>query len=175
MKNAIRFGLVVTLALLCSCGFQLRGSGDSGFSSVSPKWKQLALISTPSNSDLAQQLRTRFNAYGVNWVNPRDANFTIHLQAEQFDQRYLTLNTSARAAEYQLTLTAHYWVTDKDNTIVIAKNQGRSVRQMTSDPSNVVGKAEEIKILRREMRSQLVQQIIRHIEFYAVGQQNKEL
>ncbi len=174
MKKALRLSLIAIIALLGACGFHLRGSGGSGFDNADPAWKQMALIAKPGNSELAQQLRTHFNAYGVNWVNPRAANYIVYLQPEHFDQRYLTLNTSARAAEYQLTLTTQYWVTNKNGEIIIPKNQGRTVRQMTSDPSNVLGKAEEVNILRREMRNQLVQQIIRRIEFYAAGQQKEK-
>ena len=43
------------------------------------------------------------------------------------------------------------------------------VKQMENDPRNVVGKAEEIRILQREMRAELSQQILRRIGFHAAA------
>jgi LPS-assembly lipoprotein len=43
-------------------------------------------------------------------------------------------------------------------------------KQMENDPSNVVGKAEEIRILQAEMRGELAQQILRRIGFHAAAQ-----
>jgi len=45
------------------------------------------------------------------------------------------------------------------------------VKQMENDPQNVVGKAEEIRILKSEMRSELARQIMRRIAFYAAAQE----
>ena len=40
---------------------------------------------------------------------------------------------------------------------------------MENDPRNVVGKAEEIRILKSEMRADLSRQIMRRIGFFAAG------
>jgi LPS-assembly lipoprotein len=37
---------------------------------------------------------------------------------------------------------------------------------MENDPRNVVGKAEEIRLLKAEMRAELAQQIMRRIGFF---------
>ena len=44
---------------------------------------------------------------------------------------------------------------------------GSVVKQMENDPRNVVGKSEEINLLREEMRAELAQQIVRRIGFFA--------
>jgi LPS-assembly lipoprotein len=45
------------------------------------------------------------------------------------------------------------------------------VKQMENDPRNVVGKAEEVRILRSEMRTELIQQIMRRIGYFAISTQ----
>jgi len=40
---------------------------------------------------------------------------------------------------------------------------------MENDPRNVVGKAEEIRILKDEMRTEIAQQIIRRIDFHVAS------
>ncbi len=42
---------------------------------------------------------------------------------------------------------------------------------MENDPRNVVGKAEEIRIIRSEMRTQLAQKVLRQIGFFAASTQ----
>ena len=42
---------------------------------------------------------------------------------------------------------------------------------MENDPRNVVGKSEEIQLLRQEMRAELAQQIMRRIGFFATSSQ----
>ena len=42
-------------------------------------------------------------------------------------------------------------------------------RQMENDPRNAMGKGEEVRILKAEMRTELAQQIIRRIGFFATS------
>ncbi|MDP5053027.1 MAG: hypothetical protein NWP69_04485 [Congregibacter sp.] len=42
-------------------------------------------------------------------------------------------------------------------------------KQMENDPQNVVGKAEEVRILRGELRGELASQILRRISFFAAN------
>ena len=48
-------------------------------------------------------------------------------------------------------------------TELIAESDAQVVRQFLDDPLNVVGKTEELRLLREEMRQDLAAQIIRRI------------
>ena len=91
------------------------------------------------------------------------------LGPERFQQRNLSLNSQARASEFELTLQSKFSVMDADGTEVMADTDATVVKQMENDPRNVVGKAGEISILRIEMRTELAQQIMRRIGFYAAS------
>ena len=52
---------------------------------------------------------------------------------------------------------------------VIEASSAAVIKQMENDPRNVVGKAEEIRILKAEMRTELAQQILRRIVFFAAS------
>jgi LPS-assembly lipoprotein len=162
--------LLGLLGLLQACGFQLRGSADSNLPGVDPAWRELYLASAQPSAELATEVRARFASHGINWVERDAANYVIRLGPEQFEQRYLSLSAQARAAEYQLTMKAEFAVTDREGNELIPMTETSVIQQMENDPRNVVGKAEETRILRNEMRTELVQQILRRITYFAAGQ-----
>jgi LPS-assembly lipoprotein len=156
--------------LLSACGFQLRGTGDS--STVVPDaWKSMHLITGNPNGEFSRDVQTLFAANGVQWLDREDANYTLTLGPERFSQRNLSLNAEARVAEFELTMRARFSVRDADNNEVMPTADASVIRQMENDPRNVVGKAEEVRILKSEMRTELAQQIMRRIGFFAASTQ----
>jgi outer membrane lipopolysaccharide assembly protein LptE/RlpB len=53
----------------------------------------------------------------------------------------------------------------------MARDTGAVNKQMENDPENVVGKAEEVRILRGELRGELAAQIFRRISFFAASEE----
>lgn len=154
--------------LLGACGFQLRGTGDEG-ASIPGAWKSMHLITGNPNGEFSREVQSRFAANGVDWKSREDASYRLLLGPERFSQRNLSLNAEARAAEFELTMRARFSVRDADNNEVIAETDVSTIKQMENDPRNVVGKAEEIRILKTEMRRELAQQIMRRIGFFAAS------
>jgi LPS-assembly lipoprotein len=154
--------------LLGACGFQLRGTGVT---TVPESWKSMHLVTDNPNSEFSREVKTRFAANGIQWMDSEDANYRVVLGPERFSQRNLSLNAQARAAEFELTMRSKFSVLDAHNTVVLESTEARVVKQMENDPRNVVGKAEEIRILKAEMRAELAQQIMRRIGFYAASTQ----
>ncbi len=167
-RTASLLWLALACVLLGGCGFHLRGSG--GTTSLPEEWFSLFLVTDNPNSELIRELRARFAANGVQWAGtPEQANFQLRIGPERFSQRNLSINAEARAAEFELTLAARFSVNDSTGAQVMEDTEARVVRQMENDPRNVVGKAEEIRILRSEMRADLSQQIMRRIGFFAAS------
>jgi len=159
------------LALLCSlsaCGFQLRGSGGS---SLPESWYQMHLLTGNPNSELSREIKSSFSANGVNWVDKNAASYVLKIGPEKFEQRNLSLNAQARAAEFELTLSTVFAVHNSEGEEVMKLDTVSVIKQMENDPRNVVGKAEETRILRSEMRSELVRQMMRRIAFFAASTQ----
>jgi len=156
------------LSLLSACGFQLRGSGGTN---LPESWRNMHLITGNPNGELSRELQSTFSANGVTWVDKQEANYAIKLGPEQFKQRNLSLNAAARAAEFELTLSTNFSVLDSQGAAVMELSQASVIKQMENDPRNVVGKAEEVRILRSEMRTELVQQMMRRISFFAASTQ----
>ena len=163
---------ILTLLLtLAGCGFQLRGTGPGV--AVPDNWKSMYLVTNNPNSEFGREVVLRFAAHGVEWQQkPADANYLVRLGPERFSQRNLSLNADARAAEFELTMRATFSVQDRDGKLVLPDSTATVVKQMENDPANVVGKAEEQRILKAEMRSELAQQIMRRIGFFAASQES---
>lgn len=160
--------LLATACLVTACGFQLRGTGGVA---VPDQWQSLYLVTGNPNSEFSRAVRTRFAANGIEWVDKEEANYRVVLGPERFSQRNLSLNADARAAEFELTMRSTFSVRDSKGGEVLADTTATVINQMENDPQNVVGKAEEIRILKAEMRGELAQQIMRRIAFFAVSQE----
>jgi len=93
------------------------------------------------------------------------------LSPERFEQRNLSLNSEARVAEFELSMSSQFSVLDAKNTEVMPTTVVSVVKQMENDPRNVVGKQGEVQLIQNEMRYELAEQIIRRISFYAASTQ----
>ncbi len=168
-RNALLLTLLGATLVLAGCGFQLRGTGGV---SVPVEWKSMYLITSSPNSEFSREVKLRFAANGIEWADDKaDANYWVRLGTERFSQRNLSLNADARAAEFELTMQSNFAVQDNTGQSVMPETTASVIKQMENDPANVVGKAEEMRLLKGEMRTELSQQIMRRIAFFAVSQQ----
>lgn len=160
--------LVLTITCLASaCGFQLRGV--DGGSALPETWRSMHLLTDTPNAELSRVVESRFAASGVVWEPRADATHQLRLGPERFSQRNLSVNAQARAAEFDLVMSADFVVLDRAGAIVMQRTTATVNKQMENDPQNVVGKAEEVRVLQGELRSELAGQILRRIAFFAAN------
>lgn len=152
--------LSAILMCLVGCGFQLKGS-DAASSSAKLEGMTLQLVSSQPRSELTREVSRALSATGLMLLEEGDAMLTLVLQPEQFTQRNVSLTAQARAAELELTLFADFTLNQQASDPIDAR--ATVTRQMLNDPRNVVGKTEEIRLLREEMRRDLADQIARRI------------
>ena len=152
--------LSAILMCLAGCGFQLKGS-DAASSSAKLEGMTLQLISSQPRSELTREVSRALSATGLMLLEGGDVMLTLMLQPEQFTQRNVSLTAQARAAELELTLFADFTLNQQESDPIDAR--ATVTRQMLNDPRNVVGKTEEIRLLREEMRRDLADQIARRV------------
>jgi LPS-assembly lipoprotein len=155
---------VALLPTLVACGFQLRGSID-----LPAEWKTLHLSTISPNSELSRELRAGFEANGIQWVGRSEAAYTLQVGAEISERRNLTIGQDAKAAEFELIMSTSLQVSDREGNDVMALTTISTHKVMTNDPENITGKVEEARLLQREMRRDLVRQIMRKIRFLATN------
>ena len=151
--------LLAALSCLMSCGFQLKGTGASS-QAMGLQGLELQLISVQPRSELTREVTRELSNAGVVLTDIAPASQLI-LQAEQFSQRNVSLTAQARAAELELTLSADFAFEQAELDPIEAR--ATISRQMLNDPRNIVGKTEELRLLRDEMRRDLAAQIVRRI------------
>ena len=152
--------LTAILMCLAGCGFQLKGS-DAASSSVKLEGMTLQLVSSQPRSELTREVSRALSATGLMLLEEGDAMLTLVLQPEQFMRRNVSLTAQTRAAELELTLSADFTLNQQASNPIDAR--ATVTRQMLNDPRNVVGKTEEIRLLREEMRRDLADQIARRV------------
>ena len=152
--------LSAILMCLAGCGFQLKGS-DAASSSAKLEGMTLQLISSQPRSELTREVSRALSATGLMLLEEGDAMLTLVLQPEQFMRRNVSLTAQTRAAELELTLSADFTLNQQASNPIDAR--ATVTRQMLNDPRNVVGKTEEIRLLREEMRRDLADQIARRV------------
>ena len=152
--------LSAMLMCLAGCGFQLKGS-DAASSSAKLEGMTLQLMSSQPRSELTREVSRALSATGLILLEEGDATLTLVLQPEQFTQRNVSLTAQARAAELELTLFTDFTLNQPESDPIEAR--ATVIRQMLNDPRNVVGKTEEMRLLREEMRRDLADQIARRI------------
>jgi LPS-assembly lipoprotein len=163
------YTLILGMAcLLTACGFQLRGTGGSG-AALPDAWKNMHLVTGNPNSEFGQAVRNVFAANDIVWTDRGDAAYSLVLGPERFNQTNLSLNKEARVSQYELTMQATFSVRGPGGAEVMPDTVTSVTRQMENDPRNAMGKSEEIRILKSEMRTELAQQIVRRIGFFATS------
>jgi len=151
--------LLMALIALGGCGFQLKGTAQEGNS----EWEGLSLrlISTDPRGELTREVARELSSMKIMLTEDLETPTRLTLREEQFTQRNVSLTAQARAAEMELTLSVDY-VLQQEEMLPLEGTASVS-QQMLNDPRNVVGKTEEMRLLREEMRRDLAAQIVRRV------------
>nr|WP_298146204.1 LPS assembly lipoprotein LptE [uncultured Pseudomonas sp.] len=149
--------LVIGLAtLLSACGFQLRGTGDVQFA-----LKELDVSARNAHGETVKDVREVLRDNGVKVY--KGAPYSLVLTDEQEERRAATYTSSARTAEYQLTMTLAYDIRgSKDLLLMTDKLEAQ--RFYSQDGNNLVGGDQEAKQIRGEMRRELIQQLAQRLQ-----------
>lgn len=153
--------LLAFIALSAGCGFQLRGSGvESSLQSV--------YVSSARNVQLYGLLRQRLSGLGITLTGSQQGTeMSVHLISDTFKRRTISVTGRALAAEYELIMVARYSIGLTEDSSEAIEHSLEVSRIFAIDQGNLVGSSEEQVLLVGEMREDLVQQIIRHMNTLA--------
>jgi len=158
-SKSLRIILIFTTTLLSACGFTLRGAAD-----LAPELQSLALISTDGNSDIYRELSRSLEASNVTLLE-RSASDAYQLVVgnEQSSERVLSVNSNARAGEYELSVSVPVQLR-KGSASIFGPETLTIEKVYLADPNSAVAKAEERELMEEEMRRELVNQILRLLQ-----------
>jgi len=153
--------VVLVAALLAGCGFQLRGTDLR--SSVTR-----AYVEAAPRHGYEAPLRLALERAGVELldVQAEDA-LVVELFDERRSRRSVSVSGSAVAAEFEVLMGVRYGVRDGAGRQLIEPQWLERERVYRADRDNILGSSEERALLEREMRDDLIQQIIRSLDALA--------
>ncbi len=158
-RNVI-VGLLLSAAMV-SCGFHPRGSVT--------RLTDLGSIYVDVSRDfsIAEALREALTDAAFELARNRDdADILLRLTEEEQGERVVSVNSTGRVSEYELSHSVKMMITESEDGKTPASPQNQNfnrvavIREYTYDETNVLGKQNEARILRAEMKEELVRQIV---------------
>jgi LPS-assembly lipoprotein len=147
--------LVLATLTAAGCGFQLRGQQSFPFET----------INVPTNTPLGIELqRNIVSASERTKLVPSaaEAEAVLTVLTEQQEKVILSLNTQGRVREYQLRYRVVYRVASPKGADYVPPTAVVLTRDITFNDQVLAKEAEEAQLY-REMRSDMVQQIMRRL------------
>lgn len=153
MKQVRIVGIVSLVLVLAACGFQLRGLQDS----VASRYASMRLITHGSDEAFFTILRQNLKNAGVT-LN-EDAEAILDIQSVRTEKRTASYNSRAKSAEFELlkrvTFQFHQGKRERIAPMIVQVRRSYLYRETAA-----VGKAEEERLLWREMDDDLAQRIL---------------
>ena len=151
------FLALLAAVLATGCGFHLRGQVKLPYGTVYVNGAQgsglvLALQRVIRNSDAAKLVTRADQADGV-----------VDILSEQNSKVILSLSGIGKVREYQLQYHVKYAVRDAKGKPIVPTTEIGLSRDMTYSDTQVLAKAEEEKLLYRDMQNDAAQQILRRM------------
>jgi LPS-assembly lipoprotein len=146
--------LAATLAL-AGCGFQLRGQQSFPFET----------INVPNNSPLGIELQRNIASASERTKlvpSAADAEAVLSVLTEQQEKVILSLNTQGRVREFQLRYRVVFRVASPKGADYVPPTPIVLTRDITFNDQVLAKETEEAQLY-REMRSDMVQQIMRRL------------
>lgn len=156
-----RLLLALPALWLTGCGFRLRGVPQFAFGSL--------FIAAPAGSLLALQLRRTLEAAGGSLRVLTDpallpqAEAVFELLSEQQERSVVGLNASGQARELELRLRIRFRLRDQAGNELLAPTEIVQQRELSYNETIALAKEAEEALLYRDMRSDLVQQLVRRL------------
>ncbi len=156
---------LIVLMTLYSCGYSLRNSHL-----LEAKLESIQLNLSQPNSEFSRILRRNLEQAGIKTIildTSQDASsnkeYELIISSEQISTRPVTINSRARAAQYEMRVSVE--VALKNIEGVLVEPEAIFVdRIYFEDIQNITGNQEEVGIITSEMRQDLVFQVMRRIE-----------
>lgn len=164
MQHIRHTALLCLALLLAGCGFTLRGTEQATLPITS-----VLLRSEQQNSPFMQQLRSALAAANVSTsTGTEQATYVLSVGEEQANTRTASVNSRARAAQYDLQLTVVVQLDSAGQTLFGPETLAIQ-RSYYEDIANIAGSNEEMELLRTEMRQELVDQLLRRLRAAAAS------
>lgn len=148
--------LLLLMAAMSACGFQLRGQYTLPFTSV--------YVSSPGASVVATELRRELtNGPARLMATAKDVDAQLNIIEDRRDRQILSLSGAGRVREYELKLRVSYQLVDGRGNVYIPTSEIQLSRILSYDDSRIIAKQQEEALLYQDMERDVVGQILRRM------------
>lgn len=153
--------LIAAALFVSACGWHLRGT------LTLPEGLDKVYLNNQANTQVLQRtLSELLVANQVTLANsPGAAQLLINILSYDEDRRVVSIGDNTLVTEYELIAEADFSIEDAQGNLVLPESEVSVIRAYQFDQNNVLGKAEEERLIQTEMRRELAQQIIRRLRF----------
>ncbi|MCS5594532.1 MAG: LPS assembly lipoprotein LptE [Porticoccaceae bacterium] len=165
-----RLLLAAIVLLLSACGWQLRNSQV-----IPSNIGSLHIATQASHNIFVSELTRALDVYGVDVVSSAaDASYSVVIVDFRQNRRIGTLNSSARAAEYQLNEDVDFLITDPSGAPLTKLLTASVERSYEIEERDILSSDNEERLVRIEMREEIVRQILNRLKVLPVQHQTPE-
>lgn len=142
--------------LLAGCGFRLRGTADVPFETIHVPGATAGIA-----LDLKRNIEAGTRARVVD--DPKAAQALLQVTEEARSREILSLTSAGRVREFQLRYRVGFRVHDGKGGEFVPASVIQLTRAMTYSDAEILAKEQEEQLLFRDMRTDMVQQILRRL------------
>lgn len=142
--------------LLAGCGFRLRGTADVPFETIHVPGATAGIA-----LDLKRNIEAGTRARVVD--DPKAAQALLQVTEEARSREILSLTSAGRVREFQLRYRVGFRVHDGKGGEFVPASVIQLTRDMTYSDAEILAKEQEEQLLFRDMRTDMVQQILRRL------------
>ncbi len=159
-RHTIVLATLLLGSLLVGCGFHLRGAVN-----VPESLRTVFVTGENPHSPIVMDVQRSMRASGVKLTSSAAAApYTVYISSESEEKRSISVDAQAAAAEFQLRHSINFELRDPKGNALVGPDQLIGERVFLNDITNVVGKRDEERLIREEMRRQLAAQIMRRYQ-----------
>ncbi len=148
--------LILSLTLITSCGFKLRGSYE-----ISSTPARIAVQG--GDRTLRDLLMKRLEQSGSTIVSGGNNAPTLVISNSTFERTVVTRNDAGSATGYRYKYRVDLHVTDSQGAFLQAPSSISQQRTLAYDPKNELKAEEEAEFLSAEMEEEIVSQILKRL------------
>ncbi|MSQ80660.1 MAG: hypothetical protein EXR41_02985 [Candidatus Methylopumilus sp.] len=147
---------ILTLLVIASCGFHMKGIREMSFKTISLEGKELSFT---------KNLKKVLISNKVEIVTPTEnPELRVELLGEESEKRILSLSGQGLVREYEIFYRVRYRIKTIDSETWSQENVLEMRRDFTYSDSNVIGKEEEEKQINESMRIEAITNLFNQIE-----------
>ena len=157
--NKLRSGLLLILAMVIvtGCGFKMRGDYL-----LPEQFQTLYVTSNDPHGELTRFVKNHLSTNDVNIVKKnRDDIPELRIVKDSLNRRTLSLFENGQVAEYELTYSVGYEIRFKGEEK--QRFEFDVTRNYQDDPNRALAKSRELNLLRKEMRIEAADIILRNL------------